>query len=75
MALVTSLGYYMAKFQLLLGLISLGLAAVLLRLQSKTRGPSGDSDPGLRFITTMLVGTVMILMSRRILRTPGTDRP
>ncbi len=75
MVLVTSLGYYLAKFEVLLGLILLGLATVLLRLQSKTRGASGDSGPGLRFITMMLVGAVMILMSRRILRTPGTDRP
>ena len=73
-SLVTSFGYYAGRFEILLGLVLLGLATIFLRLNTRRNRDSRDMDRGLRLLTTMLVGAIMILLTRTPSRNPRDGR-
>ncbi len=62
---ISSIRYYFGKFEMLLGLLSLGTATGLLRLQAKKTGSSREAELTVRMLTAMLLGAVAVLLWKR----------
>ena len=61
--IVSSVRRFVARADLLAGLLSLGLAAILLGVYARKRGRSRDMDPTINATNAMLAGAVTMLLS------------
>ena len=61
--MVSSARRLTARIDILVGLMSLGLAAVLLGVYARKRGRSRDMDPMINATNAMLAGAVTMLLS------------
>ncbi len=52
--------------EMLVGFLSLGLAILLLRQESKRNGRPEDMEHALVFLTAMTMGAISLIMSRKI---------
>ncbi len=63
--LLSSLRYYVGRIELFVGLVSLGVAAFVLRLHTRERGTTRDWDMVFRLMTVMVAGVIATLLSGR----------
>jgi hypothetical protein len=56
---------FLARLELLIGFLSLGLATLLFRIESKRLSRTGSADQALKLLSLMMAGALAMLIARR----------
>lgn len=57
---------FLARLELLIGFLSLGLATLLFRIESKRLGRTGSGDQALKLLSLMMAGALAMLTMKRL---------